>query len=151
MKKLGLPLDILNREMGCVGDGKHSSRTTFGESRIEGYTNKMITRNAIDRFSGGTVDGALYTEKSCFYGDTCLEIGYAKDCGEEFLKGLAASIVDLHFGLLSVGGLTAVGRGLFEVTACHIGEKKISPAQEPAKAGDMYREIYEAMKGGTIA
>ena len=151
MKKLGLPFDILDKEMGCAGDEKRRSRTTFGESRIEGHTDKMITRNAIDRFSGGTVDGALYTEKSCFYGDTCLEIGYAKDCGEEFVKSLAASIVDLHFGLLSVGGLTAVGRGLFEITACQVGGKDIFPAQEPAKAGEMYQEIFTALKGGGIA
>ena len=40
----------------------------FSESRIEGGKWVTYTRNAIDRFTGGTVDGALYTEKTYYNG-----------------------------------------------------------------------------------
>jgi CRISPR/Cas system CSM-associated protein Csm3 (group 7 of RAMP superfamily) len=75
---------------------------------------KTITRNAIDRFTGGTVSGALYTEKTYFDGSTTLVIHLRND--NELLKSLIfACIRDLDAGYLAIGGLTAVGRGLFKV------------------------------------
>ena len=34
----------------------------------------LYTRNAIDRFTGAAVTGALYTEKTYYNGETTLEI-----------------------------------------------------------------------------
>lgn len=92
------------------------SRIIFSESIIEKGIPKEITRNSIDRFSGGTKAGALYTEKTSFYGTTVLDIFIDKKVSGKQLSALAVCLADLHNGFLAVGGLTAIGRGLFEIT-----------------------------------
>lgn len=95
------------------GDG-HRSRIYFSESRISGHTWKKLTRNSIDRFSAKTKDGALYTERTVFGGKSELNIAVS-DITKEEAALLSAVICDLNNGFLAVGGLTAVGRGLFSV------------------------------------
>ena len=118
-------------------NGKSRSKIIFSESQITGGSSKIVTRNAIDRFTGGASDGALYTEKMYYGGNTDLiikinkkkaekefgekyknntEIGDWSSVYESFINALAAAVADLHGGYLAVGGLTAVGRGLFKVT-----------------------------------
>lgn len=98
---------------------KGKSNIRFSETKLLGTTEKIYSRNAIDRFTGGTVDGALFTEKTCFGGETTLVISFEKLPSEDVRIALAASIADLHYGFLAVGGLTSVGRGCFEVKACN--------------------------------
>jgi CRISPR/Cas system CSM-associated protein Csm3 (group 7 of RAMP superfamily) len=90
------------------------SKIRFSESKIIGCETKIITRNAIDRYSGGTKDGALYTEKTIYNGTTDLRIEIEEGVDRSVLQALAASIIDLHWGFIALGGLTSVGRGLFE-------------------------------------
>ncbi|WP_298572044.1 RAMP superfamily CRISPR-associated protein [uncultured Aliiroseovarius sp.] len=40
-----------------------ASRLTVGEATLEGGALKTVQHNAIDRFTGGTIDGALYEEE----------------------------------------------------------------------------------------
>lgn len=47
---------------------QQKSKILFSESRIMDSDRKVITRNAIDRFSAATQDGALYTENTAYYG-----------------------------------------------------------------------------------
>lgn len=105
----------------------YKTHVFFSESRIEDAKPVVYTRNAIDRFTGAAATGALYTEKTWFEGHTTLEIVYddwdvsdktdqEKQDQEAFLITLAAAITDLKEGYMAVGGLTAVGRGLFECT-----------------------------------
>ena len=96
-------------------DQHKKSVIRFSESRIMGAKEKVLTRNAIDRFSGGAMDKALFTEKTYYDGRTTLRISFSEKHAltENAVRTLAASITDLHYGFLSVGGLTAVGRGLF--------------------------------------
>ena len=84
---------------------------------IEGAKPQYITRNAIDRFTNAALDRALYTEKTWYEGKTDLTITLGKKIAgdETFCSVLSAAIADLHEGYLSVGGLTAVGRGLFTI------------------------------------
>ena len=91
------------------------SDISFNESRIEGGTIKKTTRNSIDRFSGATKDGALYTEITSYFGTTELCITIRRPLSDEERFALAACLADLHEGLLPIGGLTSVGRGLFEI------------------------------------
>lgn len=91
------------------------SKVTFSESQIINETPKLITRNSIDRFSGGTNDKSLYSELTVFNGKTKLDIDIPKDMDSQAKSALCAVIADLDNGFLAVGGLTAVGRGLFEV------------------------------------
>lgn len=90
---------------------------SFSESKLRGGVWKKTTRNAIDRFSGGTKDGALYTEKTYYGGETELVISFTKAPDERQIRLLSACLADLHNGFLAVGGLTSVGRGLFEIVS----------------------------------
>lgn len=96
---------------------QQKSRVYFSESRLRDFTRRVITRNAIDRFSAATKDGALYTENTVYQGRCALDIVLQKDISDaaRAVKLLIAVICDLHRGYLAVGGLTSVGRGLFAV------------------------------------
>lgn len=91
------------------------SKITFSESEISDFTMKKISRNSIDRFSGGTKDTALYTEITCYNGNAELIITIPKDTDIRERAILSAVIFDLNKGYLSAGGLTSVGRGMFIV------------------------------------
>lgn len=143
--------DIWRNCFGYVDSDKSKSKSKiqFSESRIkvrdsegdpDGAIPKVISRNAINRFTGGTVDGALYTEKTYFGGTTTLTIGLAKEytMPDELKKALAATITDLHYGFLSIGGGTAIGRGLFEISK--INGEELSTAEKTAE--EIYEEIY---------
>lgn len=98
-------------------DGKMRSKIFFSESQLKDSVSKVISRNAIDRFTGSTVDGALFTEQIYYGGTTALEIYFDlyKGIDLDFVKSLAVALSDLHEGLLAIGGGTSVGRGIFKV------------------------------------
>lgn len=108
------------KEISLFGSLSKKSEIMFSESIINDACDKVITRNAIDRFAGGTVDGALYTEKSYFGGNTELKITLPKASDKAQVRALVAAIFDLHFGYMAIGGLTSVGRGLFAITKAEI-------------------------------
>jgi len=120
--------NLTNEFFGFVDpDKKKSSKSkiTFGESILKGYTKKQLTRNAIDRFTNGTKDKALYTENTIYGGCTNLEIMIDKGIKDEVIFALCATIMDIHYGYAALGGLTAVGRGLFSITGIQINGKKL--------------------------
>lgn len=125
----------MDRWFGFVkGKGKEKSIIQFSDSVLKNAKSKNLSRNAIDRFTGGTVDGALFTERTYFGGETELIIRLKKDLldyysddestaeEQKYNYALAATVADLHAGYLAIGGLTAVGRGVFEVTGIN-GQK----------------------------
>lgn len=126
-------------------DGKKSD-IIFGESEITGAKAKIVTRNGIDRFTGGAADNTLFTEKMYYGGSTVLKISFKKNCSQDFLRTLAASIADLHLGILSIGGETSVGHGLFQVTSVFIDGKEIS--RQITEAEQLYGLLVGAFAGG---
>lgn len=122
------------------------SRICFDESVLTGGEWKVLTRNAIDRFTGGTINGALYTERTYFGGTTELVIRVnpkGLDTPENYFSPLVCAVADLHNGFLAVGGLTSVGRGLFKITKAELsvdGKKledfQTEPRKKPAGIGD---------------
>ena len=82
---------------------------------LDGGYYKTVTRNSIDRFTSGTNDGALYTEKTYYGGSAGLELLFTEKQSDDVKRAVLAVIADLDNGFLSVGGLTSVGRGLFSV------------------------------------
>ena len=93
------------------------SMIVIGESILKNAVPLVTTRNKINRFSAATVDGALYTEKAYFGGETQLEIKIRKDkegCYQLLAAMLSFVARDIANGYLSVGGQTAIGRGIFE-------------------------------------
>ena len=142
MRKLNAGLD--ESCFGTVDQDKNiktRSGILFSESTVREGKTKLLTRNAIDRFSGGTADSALYSEKTVYGGKTDLEIRFCDIVpSNDIMIALAASIADLQAGLLSVGGLTSVGRGLFEVVSIN-GEHV---TQEPQ---DVYNKAIKVITG----
>lgn len=124
---------------------KRKSKIRFSESKIDGGTDKIVSRNAIDRFTGGTVDKALFTEKVHYGGTTVLEIGFDDTMGEEMLLSLAAAITDLHYGFLSVGGETSIGHGLFEIM--EIDGESMAELKMEQGGQKLYKKIAEILKG----
>lgn len=115
------------------------SKIYFSESRISGGISKIITRNSIDRFSAGTKDGALYTEKTYYNGKTSLNIiinNSVKDIRKD-MKIISAVICDLDRGHLAVGGLTSVGRGIFSVDSIAVNGKDITEAMKALNISEM--------------
>lgn len=104
-----------------------SSRVIFEEVLVNGGHSLPITRNSIDRFTGGTIKGALFEEVPWAGGTALLRIRWKKDKDKEsniygnisdpsskvICGMLLWSIKDLQAGILSIGGETAVGRGIF--------------------------------------
>lgn len=138
---------------GKAGNSKdkglgNKSYIKFGESEICNGNFKTITRNAIDRFTNATIDGALYTEKTYYNGTTALNISIRKSEKNEdkdrFLDALAAAIIDLHEGFLAIGGLTSVGRGIFEITEMTVNGDKIDIPKN--NAWEMYKNIRENLR-----
>lgn len=130
----------IERWFGFVkGKGKEKSQIVFFDSVLRNAKTRNLSRNAIDRFTGGTVDGALFTERSYFGGESELRICFRKEhlqsMDEESVESkqlkcaLAATIADIHAGFLAIGGLTSVGRGVFEVTGIN-GEVFSGNAEE---------------------
>ena len=97
---------------------KNRSLIRFSESVIVNGQSKKMSRNAIDRFTGGVKKSALFTERSYYGGKTTLEISWYGDepMKKRDIQALAASITDLHFGFLAIGGETGIGRGLFSIS-----------------------------------
>ncbi|NGZ74059.1 RAMP superfamily CRISPR-associated protein [Saccharibacillus alkalitolerans] len=102
-----------------------ASRIRIEEASVKGGHALTLTRNKIDRFTGGTVKGALYTMTPWIGGETELGIRWLRPKTEEeqaVLCGLLLWVIrDLQEGLLAVGGETAVGRGTFK----DIGDHKV--------------------------
>lgn len=100
------------------GENGRASILRFEESVIENSYALVRTRNAIDRFSGATVEHALFTGESICKGDTKLTISWKKQSvvSSEAIKGMLNWLIqDLNQGFLAIGGETAVGRGVFEI------------------------------------
>lgn len=119
---------------------KSKSKIRFGESKLIGAKEKILMHNAIDRFDGGTIDTALFKERTYYGGTTKLTISFQTDISDQLLEALAASIVDLNYGFLSVGGMTGVGRGIFEVEL--VNETKLETDEKlEVQAAKQYKQI----------
>lgn len=118
---------------------KVKSHIRFSESQIKGSKPKILSRNAIDRFTGGTVNQALFTEKTYYGGTTELKIDFDNDSvlTKKHIDVLAAAIADLHYGYMAVGGLTSIGRGLFEIETIN---------REAVQDDNVYTLAVEALK-----
>ena len=145
IRSCGICEDKINKLFGYINKTKEAknlnsqkSKIHFSETILHGGEPKIITRNSIDRFSAETKEGALFTEKTYYNGKTVLEIRINKDIEPVMKKLVYACIVDLCEGYLAVGGLTAVGHGIFELEK----GKKITVNGEEA-------DFFEKLKGGS--
>lgn len=98
-----------------------SSRIIFEEAEVNGGHGVPLSRIAIDRFTGGTVEGALFEEVPWADGTVSLRIRWKKGKNEESNKVNSSNVIcglllwailDLLSGILPIGGETAIGRGI---------------------------------------
>lgn len=115
-----LQASVLKKELeevwGKLDEMKfQASQVIISESEINGGVDMKMTRVCLNRFSGGALESALYTEKSHFQGKTQLSIRVKNGMGNHkwVVALILLAVQDIQNGLLSVGGQTAVGRGIF--------------------------------------
>lgn len=113
--------DRKGEEIGSKEEQLIKSHISFSETYFENAESQDFSRNAIDRFSGGASDGALYTERYYYGGDGGrLVITIPKSIKADQLRALAATVADLHEGFIAVGGETSIGHGLFSIKSIKI-------------------------------
>lgn len=85
---------------------------------------KTFDHVSIDRFTGGAIDGALFQEKTV--ADTRayeIEILLEKAIQGDELKAFESALHDITTGMLSLGGATTKGHGIFSGDVYKNGEK----------------------------
>lgn len=78
--------------------------------------NKIFNHVAIDRFTGGAIDGALFSEKVSYKKDKQVTLKiYLSDSNieEKIREALENALTDICKGLLPLGGMTTKGFGMF--------------------------------------
>ena len=88
----------------------------YSKNQID--NSKILNHVAIDRFTGGAMDGALFSEKVSRLksGGFNFEIFVSKSTLEkddEFKQALEETLKDICKGLLPLGGMTTKGHGIF--------------------------------------
>jgi len=116
--------DWINRLFGPRFEKKqHSNPTSPNASRLrisenfisDSYARRQ-TRIAIDRFTGGVVQGALFDEEVCTEGVLKVRIEL-RDPDDAEIGLLLLLLKDLLTGEIPVGGSVSVGRGILKGTA----------------------------------
>ena len=116
-QKLGLNANLLNNLMGySEGEEKIKSRFIVSESYIEpkNFSEVEHARNKIDRFTGGTLQGALFKTKPVYQkiDAPTLTIHFEINDAQNFEAGLAIFLLrDLWLGKIAIGGEKCIGRG----------------------------------------
>lgn len=116
------------------------SKIRFSESIISDNILKTISRTSIDRFSAGAKDKALYSEQTCYNGNTELVITIPSSADEITRTVLSAVILDLHNGFLAVGGLTSIGRGMFSIREITLNNESRLKYLNPDSVGVLLRK-----------
>jgi len=88
-------------------------------SEVEVQNNKIFNHVAIDRFTGGAMEGALFSEKVSHLLDgenIVLKICVENIEDEEIMNAFENALLDITRGLLPLGGMTTKGMGIFTGT-----------------------------------
>ncbi len=129
-------------------DRAQKSRIFIKESIIENNTLLNYTHNRIDPFTGGTVDGALFSEKSSHGGNVVLNISI-KDLKEYEIGLILLGIKEMWHGLQSVGGGSNIGRGILEGGKIIINNIEIYDIEDiKSKFNDKFEKYLTPLAGG---
>jgi len=97
----------------------HRGRVLINDIYLEdNFVYKIFDHVAIDRFTGGALESALYSEKAIFYDSeqAALHIDVFVEntvTDPMVLEAFEDALVDVCRGLLPLGGMTTKGHGLF--------------------------------------
>ena len=97
-----------NKELGQKG------KILIGDCFIENQPTKVFDHVAIDRFTGGAIDGALFQEKTVASNES-FNIGILldKSIKDKELEAFEKTLKDISSGMLGLGGMTIKGHGFF--------------------------------------
>ncbi len=108
------------------GEAKNSKKEIDGSKgkvlfsdcfKLDRDEHKVFDHVAIDRFTGGGIDGALFQEKTIAQSDEWkIEILLENGVDEPFVKAFEQSLNDVCSGMLPLGGATTKGHGVFTGT-----------------------------------
>lgn len=120
LNTIGKPQDILKYLFGEVNETIKEAckgRITILESILPDYPSEIQTRIKIDRFTGGTIEGALLETMPLFSSkdEKLFNVTITISDYEDHEAGLLLLILkDLWTGDLPVGGEKAIGRGVLQ-------------------------------------
>ena len=113
LRKLG----VKNFVGDLMGTTTNKSRFIVEESYVapKNFSEVVHTRNKIDRFTGGTLQGTLFTTKPLYQkipAEPALKLRFEIREAKDFEAGLALFLLrDLWLGRVAVGGEKSIGRG----------------------------------------
>jgi len=144
--------NYLNDIFGCLDDSvkppqHHPSKVRVDASYFAKDKRHSVTRVKIDRWTGGAVDRALFTTCPQFKGGVTFTAHYPN--GRDDIKQLlllALQAIDL--GIITIGGETAIGRGVFSVKKVCIDGAAQNMAEVFNHPKDELVKKLEKMSGG---
>jgi len=140
--------EILAHMFGSVDPKEkkaRASRVMIEESIIEKEQAMPYTRNKVDRFTGGVVDSALFTEKPVYGGTVTLKITL-KDPKEGEKGILLLALKDMANGIQPVGGAANIGRGILQAEYPDIKVESIPLT--PGIEETYFKSLYTYLKNG---
>ncbi|MFA7083894.1 MAG: RAMP superfamily CRISPR-associated protein [Arcobacteraceae bacterium] len=98
-----------NENLGFKG------KVIFSDCFMPKSSTKVFEHVSIDRFTSGAKDGALFQEKTVANSEQLytIEILLEKNIENEYIEAFESSLNDIATGMLSLGGATTKGHGVF--------------------------------------
>lgn len=128
-KEFAIYADLLNLStltcelFGYVNnEKKQKSKIIIEESVLTDGFEVETFRNSINRFHAKTMNTGLFRESSYYDGKTTLVIRIDKNVEylELIVKIFELILDDINDGILALGGLTSIGRGIFTVNKINV-------------------------------
>ncbi len=149
-QQLGISREQVNGLFGIENEQKHEysrSKIRFSESVVTGGKEVVVTRNAVDRFTGGPRNSALFTAELCYGGRSTLEITYTSGITPIQKQLLSLTIYDLQLGLVTVGGEGNVGRGRVHIDSLTVNDKDKTTVLNDALQGTGEFTVSDLLEG----
>jgi len=115
------------------GEAKNSKKNIYGSKgkilisdcfKPDNNQTKTFDHVAIDRFTGGGIDGALFQEKTIADDrEYKIDILLEKNIDNKYINAFESALKDIVKGMLPLGGMTTKGHGVFSGEVFKDGEK----------------------------
>ena len=107
-----------NKELGQKG------KILISDCFINNQPTKVFDHVAIDRFTGGAIDGALFQEKTVASNEGfTIELLLDKSIDDKELKAFENTLKDICSGMIGLGGMNTKGHGFFNGDVFKDGER----------------------------
>jgi len=127
-----------------------ASRVIISESIVaDAKGTHCYTRNRINRFTAGVVQGALFTEAPSYGGNLTLEL-LIKDPQPYEIGLLLLAIRDMGNGIAPIGGAVSIGRGILKLKMLLIDGTPFECDRDSAQYMKALAEELSKPEGGTF-